>query len=72
LLKHHSMDRRVLVKAIEPNAHVGKRRILGQAVHRYVNADALAGSREVSHVRAARFVLADEDDHELGMNPGTA
>ena len=53
-------------------AHLLHRRRIGQLVDLDGNSDALAGLGQVAHVGDAGFVLSDEDDDELGMNPGIA
>lgn len=57
------------MKLLETKPNLFRRRAFRQPFHGDLDTDPFPGSREVAHVRDARFVLSYEDDDEAGMNP---
>jgi thiol-disulfide isomerase/thioredoxin len=66
------MGRGIRVQALQARANVRCARVRGEPLDDDADADPFAGPREIANVRKARFVLPDEDDRELGMNPPVA
>jgi hypothetical protein len=72
LLQQNAVYAIVVRKRVKPLADGGRRRALRKPIDRDVDADALAGALEISHVGQTRFILADEDDAQFRVNAGLA
>ena len=72
LLKHDAVHRRIVAKGVQALANALRGCRFRKAVDGNVDAYSRSGFDQISYVGDARLVLADEDDHEFGMNTAVA